>query len=499
MATIALGVSAESLTIHDGAGSNYYVPVNGSFYDTEGTTSQVIYPASDLAVMSNKSIKSITFYTTSGVKFSGGLLQVSVGVTEQTTLSALVTSGLTVVKTFAVEEAENLVINFDTPYDYAGGNLLIECKVISGGTYGFSFFAGETQSTNTGYGGGGPVSFLPKVTFEYEGESLPYSAQVTPNSLDFGTNSLNKYPITLNVKLINNGLNAFTPAISGLSAPFSTSYTPAELAAGANVEIPVTLDPTAVDTYSGTLTIDCGQAGSFQVALAGEATEAVAEVTVADGYSSNGYIPVYGLYYDAQDTKSQMIYAEELLTDLVDKEITGVTFYTTGPLKINNGNMELSMGTTQLSEFTEATDESATPVAHTSAVLGEETIEFVLDEPVTYVGGNLLLGVRTTDGTGTYGSGNYFQGELQNGYVSFYSYQGYFGVTSATTQFLPKTTFSYNDSPAVGVNNVSADRAIKQVRYYNLAGMQSATAFDGVNIIVTEFSDGTKTSTKVIR
>ncbi len=37
------------------------------------------------------------------------------------------------------------------------------------------------------------------------------------------------------------------------------------------------------------------------------------------------------------------------------------------------------------------------------------------------------------------------------------------------------------------------------VKYYNLAGMASDKPFDGVNIIVTTYTDGSRSSAKVLR
>ncbi len=48
-----------------------------------------------------------------------------------------------------------------------------------------------------------------------------------------------------------------------------------------------------------------------------------------------------------------------------------------------------------------------------------------------------------------------------------------------------------------GVENI-ASRAIKNVRYYNVAGLESSTPFKGINIVVTEMNDGTKRTEKLM-
>ena len=40
---------------------------------------------------------------------------------------------------------------------------------------------------------------------------------------------------------------------------------------------------------------------------------------------------------------------------------------------------------------------------------------------------------------------------------------------------------------------------LKSVRFYNLQGMESATPFQGVNIVVSEMTDGSKVITKVVK
>ena len=49
-----------------------------------------------------------------------------------------------------------------------------------------------------------------------------------------------------------------------------------------------------------------------------------------------------------------------------------------------------------------------------------------------------------------------------------------------------------------GINAISA-KNVAGVRYYNVAGMASDKAFDGLNIVVTTYTDGTKTVTKVVK
>lgn len=54
------------------------------------------------------------------------------------------------------------------------------------------------------------------------------------------------------------------------------------------------------------------------------------------------------------------------------------------------------------------------------------------------------------------------------------------------------------NSGKVGVNDVTA-KTVKSVKYVNTVGMTSDKPFEGVNIVVTTYTDGTKSSVKVIK
>ena len=49
------------------------------------------------------------------------------------------------------------------------------------------------------------------------------------------------------------------------------------------------------------------------------------------------------------------------------------------------------------------------------------------------------------------------------------------------------------------VEEINSEKAVANVAYYNLAGQQSEQPVDGVNIVVTTYTDGTRTTAKVIK
>lgn len=63
----------------------------------------------------------------------------------------------------------------------------------------------------------------------------------------------------------------------------------------------------------------------------------------------------------------------------------------------------------------------------------------------------------------------------------------------------PGYIFQYTDDTYTRIENVNTSKEVKSVLYYNALGIESTTPFEGVNIIVTTFTDGTKATTKVIK
>ena len=60
-------------------------------------------------------------------------------------------------------------------------------------------------------------------------------------------------------------------------------------------------------------------------------------------------------------------------------------------------------------------------------------------------------------------------------------------------------TYKFTTPQSTGVNNVTAAKTVKNVTYVNTLGMQSAEPFQGMNIVVTNYNDGSHTATKVMK
>lgn len=59
--------------------------------------------------------------------------------------------------------------------------------------------------------------------------------------------------------------------------------------------------------------------------------------------------------------------------------------------------------------------------------------------------------------------------------------------------------YVFKGGEVTGVNDVNASKTVAGVKYYNTLGVASSTPFEGVNIVVTTYTDGTHSSVKVIK
>ena len=471
---------AETITIcGDGTQTtSNYTPIYGSQWGTTGAGNQFIFPASELTNLpSGAIIKKIKFFSSSYVNSSLGnsTVEVRLGNTSATKITSLdmmnsnradmtlFYTGNLPTGSAGVELASTEEDNFV----YDGGNLIVDIIVTSGvgrgSSQAWTVKSGFESNVAVETTGNGSTFYnenvLAKMEITYEQGTLEaYAAKVSPatteeNPLAFGKLSVGDSK-TLNVTLKNAGTNPFTPSVTINGTSFSTTYSSAELASSATVTIPVTFNPATAGSYTGTMTINCGDAGTFTVYLSGNAVQ---EITAADGTGTDSHLPVYGNYFEA-DQINQMIYPATMLNGLNGKSIKSMTFYPQNGIrfyKTSSTNGTITFSLANLAENTSGYD--ATPVRQTGYTevatitmpesaqtdLSEWTIVF--DTPFEYNGGDLLIDVETDHGQ--YGNTNFY-GENQETYQSYYSYKPSYSTTYSQTRslFLPKVSFSYSDS-----------------------------------------------------
>ena len=453
-----VGATATELVIADGTDKTTDLPVKGTYCDTEGTRGYMIYHADSLAEVAGGQISKITFHIDPmSSNNSGCVLQLSLREIADDVIPATTTTydGFTVCGTYTiVGEETTLPFEFDEPFDYSGeANLLVEVRVItkSNGYANFNAYGVyNTTGVNlsaTHYGSSSHyfVSFVPKITMEYTNEDKAWDAKVSPLNLNFGTVNIGE-ETTLNVTVKNRGLNSFTPAVTAPEAPFSVAYEPVQLATDEAVEIPVTIAPTAEGFYTGTMTIDCGEAGNFTVNISGKAIEAGSEITLCDGNESNTHVPLFGLYYDTQGTTPQFLSPKEMLSDLNGRAISSVKFFATGDIGIKNGTLQLSVKEVDYTTFEHETAISlptnqVTEMTVVATIVPSGTgTEMVFDfnEPFIYNGGNLAFETCVVQNGGY--KGVYWYGKNQDNECAYYFYTSSWSsdLSIAYDKFLPK-------------------------------------------------------------
>ena len=98
----------------------------------------------------------------------------------------------------------------------------------------------------------------------------------------------------------------------------------------------------------------------------------------------------------------------------------------------------------------------------------------------------------------------YRQDNGQGGYANMYFTSDYQGFDSSKFIIFPlKASPSGSNGSDLGnvtrVKEVATQREVISVRYYNLMGVESSKPFEGINIVVTTYSDGSRTSKKILR
>ena len=182
-AMMMFSASAGTLSLYSHDIESYFVPINSMWYETPGNKTQVLYPAADLEAMNGKQITAITFYTDGdGVKMDGGLLELYMGETEATVMTDFI-KDLSLVGSVSMTKQEGdsvaLTLNFTTPYEYKGGNLVFGTLVKEAGNFTMTYFGGQAVNYNNciyvgNYQGYNEYKqFLPKTTFTYEGGEDP--------------------------------------------------------------------------------------------------------------------------------------------------------------------------------------------------------------------------------------------------------------------------------------------------------------------------------------
>ena len=175
----------DELTVHDGTETSNRVPMY-VFSMSNYTRSQYVIPAEELTAMTDNNISSVKFYLKPSISHNTlyttpYTFDIYLKEVENAGISAFVDKGAaTVVYSGTVDfPTDNVVtINFTTPFEYNGGNLLIGCENAykEGSEYQTYYYYGETVEGASVYGSNSTAenltwasqaNFIPKTTFCY--------------------------------------------------------------------------------------------------------------------------------------------------------------------------------------------------------------------------------------------------------------------------------------------------------------------------------------------
>ena len=302
----------------------------------------------------------------------------------------------------------------------------------------------------------------PKTTFDY-GVNEDYAAKVVPVELTFKEIRAERED-TLTTVIKNIGQRGFTPDFS-VEAPFFVDLEASEIAPGETLEVPVRFAPMEAGSYDGTLNINCGPAGTLQVALHGNAMQAAVDLLIkGDSIDYASYVPIYGAEIDIVGTQGQVIYPESLLSSMKDRDILSLKFFTYGTIQMNGGTIQLSLKEAKREAFAEPVVESTglTAVATVVPEYGGIDLEFIFDEPYHYHGGNLLVDCTVIEPGITNYRQTFFYGtpvEYNCGVFNTVWYADIFDTEFVP--FLPMISFSYSKAASdILRGDVNHDKAV---------------------------------------
>ena len=274
------------LVLNEGTATNSYVPIEGNYVD-EGTRSQFIIPEAQLESIEWDSITALTFYGSfsNSSRTTWGDAEWEVYVTEapETTMSALVDwNAMTQVKAaakLALVEGK-MVVTFDAPYQYQGGNLMIGIYQTTNGAYAPVNWLGVNANGASFGGHASAVSqrnFLPKMAITY----VPGQAPACPNPKQLAVSNITDSEATFSWKAFA-GANWEYALVEGAAAPESFEQT--ELNS-------ITIDELAEATqYTFYLRRACGEDGNSEMIHVAFTTDIhVAAIPFNDDFEGANY------------------------------------------------------------------------------------------------------------------------------------------------------------------------------------------------------------------
>ena len=222
--------------------------------------------------------------------------------------------------------------------------------------------------------------------------------------------------------------------------------------------------------------------------------DAQSSVTLADGTSTNEYVPVYGYYADAY-LRSQSIYPASMLSSLTTGEgILEMTFYSTST-SVSWGDVEFEV---KLGEVTDTVLSAFSSASLTTVYTGALSIDanglmqFSLDDAYTYGGGNLMVEIDLVEPDDYYIEASFLGISRTGASWQGYSYNSVSDIGGMGFDFLPKLTIGYGTAPSCA--RVS-DLTVGSTTQTTVSLSWTDTANSGATYSVYDMSDTTLLAT----
>ncbi len=250
--------------------------------------------------------------------------------------------------------------------------------------------------------------------------------------------------ITLNTPFSYDGTSNLLIAMHEYTPGYSTRYfyyTDTPNAALSYHSDNVNPDPYDLESYNGNKYTSSNRA-NIQLGIT---TGSGSELTVNDGTSTSNYVPVYGFYADAY-LKAEMIYPASELAAIANADINSIKFYASTPASDAwTSTFQVFMkevGETTINDFSGIDDATVVYEGLLNGTGFEMEINF--STPYHYNGSNLLVGIYNIT-TGIYKSITWVGETVDGASVQGYNYNGLDAISPTQRNFLPKTTFYYNN------------------------------------------------------
>ena len=165
-----------------------------------------------------------------------------------------------------------------------------------------------------------------------------------------------------------------------------------------------------------------------------------------DNKITSAKLPVYGYYANCYQ-KGEFVMSADSLEDMVGKKIKAMKFHlaqsATGEWDGNFIVFLKEIEGTTLSDFNGMED--ATIVYEGDLDATGETMNIKFDTSYKYKGGDLLIGIYNPEGSTYYKNATFHGTKVTGAGVQGYSYEEFDDITATVQDFVPTTTFIYED------------------------------------------------------